>query len=339
MTRRPRAENDGPGQDSFLDIVANLVGILIILVMIVGARAKTVMIEAQEATPVEVDSGPNRELEIARTTARRIEANIHELTEKQRIQQVHVQIKRQERDQLHLLLTAAEMELKNKQANLTQQQQDQYQQAQQLAAAKGRLEEVRRAQWLLDHSPTAPKTLEHIPTPIAQTVDNHEVHFRLLQGRLTYVPMDELQKQFQLDARQAVDRLRNIDEIVDTVGPIEGFRLKYTMVREKSVTPTSQGPVMREYAALDSYELIPVSDRLGAPLAEALLSGSQMNQVLADYKPELATVTVWVYPDSFTELRQLKRHLYERGYLTAARPLPLGVLIRGSRDGTKSVTQ
>ena len=36
MRRRARQIADEPGQDSFLDIVANLVGILIILVMIVG---------------------------------------------------------------------------------------------------------------------------------------------------------------------------------------------------------------------------------------------------------------------------------------------------------------
>ena len=36
---RIRREVDAPGQDSFLDVVANLVGILIILVMIVGTRA------------------------------------------------------------------------------------------------------------------------------------------------------------------------------------------------------------------------------------------------------------------------------------------------------------
>jgi hypothetical protein len=38
--RRGSSSSEAPGQDSFLDIVANLVGILIILVMVVGARAR-----------------------------------------------------------------------------------------------------------------------------------------------------------------------------------------------------------------------------------------------------------------------------------------------------------
>ena len=40
MTRRSPRENDQPGHDSFLDIVSNIVGILIILVMVTGVRAK-----------------------------------------------------------------------------------------------------------------------------------------------------------------------------------------------------------------------------------------------------------------------------------------------------------
>ena len=41
-----RSNVDEPGQDSFLDIVANLVGILIILVMVIGVRAKGAWVES-----------------------------------------------------------------------------------------------------------------------------------------------------------------------------------------------------------------------------------------------------------------------------------------------------
>ena len=47
MRRRQKPNLEGPGQDSFLDIVANLVGILIILVMVVGVRAKDAMVQAE----------------------------------------------------------------------------------------------------------------------------------------------------------------------------------------------------------------------------------------------------------------------------------------------------
>ena len=37
--RRRARQDQAPGEDSFLDIVANLVGVLIILVVVVGAKA------------------------------------------------------------------------------------------------------------------------------------------------------------------------------------------------------------------------------------------------------------------------------------------------------------
>ncbi|HFB98564.1 MAG TPA: hypothetical protein ENJ62_05435, partial [Bryobacterales bacterium] len=49
MKRQPETHEAGPGQDSFLDIVSNLVGILIILVMVIGVQAKYALLEHREA--------------------------------------------------------------------------------------------------------------------------------------------------------------------------------------------------------------------------------------------------------------------------------------------------
>ena len=44
---RPKPEDtSSAGQDSFLDVVTNIVGILIILVMVVGARVQQVVLTA-----------------------------------------------------------------------------------------------------------------------------------------------------------------------------------------------------------------------------------------------------------------------------------------------------
>jgi hypothetical protein len=48
---------------------------------------------------------------------------------------------------------------------------------------------------------------------------------------------------------------------------------------------------------------------------------------------------MWVYPDSFELYRQLKEELHNMGYATAGRPLPEGVLIGGSSQGTRSSAQ
>ena len=48
------------------------------------------------------------------------------------------------------------------------------------------------------------------------------------------------------------------------------------------------------------------------------------------------TVTLWVYPDSFTLYRQLRDYLVERNVVVAGRPLPDGLPIASSRRGTSS---
>ena len=55
-----RHEDSTPGHDSFLDIVSNIVGILIILVMVTGVRAKNYKPENERTEP-------NRELEAIQT--------------------------------------------------------------------------------------------------------------------------------------------------------------------------------------------------------------------------------------------------------------------------------
>jgi hypothetical protein len=64
-----------------------------------------------------------------------------------------------------------------------------------------------------------------------------------------------------------------------------------------------------------------------------------MRSVLAGFDPNQATVTVWVYPDSFEPFRVLKEELYKLGYLTASRPMPQGQPITGSPQGSRSAVE
>jgi hypothetical protein len=67
--------------------------------------------------------------------------------------------------------------------------------------------------------------------------------------------------------------------------------------------------------------------------------GSLLDIELAGRTPDRTTITVWVYPDSFAEFRRLKEHLYQRGFATAARPLPTDRPIAAGPKGTKSIAQ
>ena len=62
MRRKSNSKAEAPGQDSFLDVVANLVGILIILVMIVSAHAKKAMIAEETANSVTLKVGTTTEV-------------------------------------------------------------------------------------------------------------------------------------------------------------------------------------------------------------------------------------------------------------------------------------
>jgi hypothetical protein len=57
---------------------------------------------------------------------------------------------------------------------------------------------------------------------------------------------------------------------------------------------------------------------------------------LADEK---ATLTFWVYPDSFAAYRELQEFAHAEGFDVAARPLPHGVPIAGSPNGSRSSSQ
>ena len=66
---------------------------------------------------------------------------------------------------------------------------------------------------------------------------------------------------------------------------------------------------------------------------------SEFSRAINRINPARATITLWVYPDSFTLYRRLRNDLVERGFSVAARPLPNGMTIRGSPQGTQSAAQ
>ncbi|MEM7315183.1 MAG: hypothetical protein AAF497_18735, partial [Planctomycetota bacterium] len=139
--------------------------------------------------------------------------------------------------------------------------------------------------------------------------------------------------------RSILERARNQDEITDMMGPMKGFRMRFTFKRQTRMGTVGGSAVSQIRFELDKFELIPVTDYLGEPLAQALQPGSEFRELLQAYAANKTTVTVWTYPDSFGECRQLKEELLRMGYLTASRPLPEGQLIGGSPRGTHSAAQ
>ena len=340
MRHKPRFDTDAPGQDAFLDIVANLVGILIILVMIVGARAKDAMSELP-ASPPPASTTPRADdsLQTLQSAAAGLETDIHKTQSQINRQEQEIAYRRIERDQLLTLLTATEKELGTAREDLDAAQQERLKVQQQLSTAARELDKVQQTMRAIEIEEKAPIELKHLPTPMAKTVFGKEIHLRLKSGRLAHVAINDLVTRMKADGQQQLWKLRNTSRVTEVIGPVEGFRMRYILRRSERTINTDLGPVVQQFAELAHFELIPIADQLGEPLTDALRGDSQFSALLAAESTPQTTITVWGYRDSFADFRRLKEHLFARGLLTAARPLPDGELISGGPHGNRSSAQ
>ncbi|MDA1053381.1 MAG: hypothetical protein O3C40_23280 [Planctomycetota bacterium] len=340
MTRRKPPAVEAPGQDSFLDIVANLVGILIILVMVIGVRAKDAMLEAAPISAKE-EATAQAEIEVAAAmkVARAVEQDIQQLKSKVNQEAFEIAYRRKERDKIQLLLASAEQVMAEKRDELDAEQQRDFDAQRDLVAARAELSGLESSVEAAEGSIPQTSIIEHLPTPMAKTVFGKEIHFQLAGGKITYVPWDELVDKLQEEARQKMWRLKEASQITETIGPVGGFLMRYQLKRTQQTVTTRAGTAIQQRVELDNFVLLPVDQTLGEPVAEGLLEGSKLHSVLAANRPDKTTITIWTYPDSFNEFRDLKQKLFSRGYLTASRPMPEGVPIGGSPRGTRSAAQ
>ncbi|MDD4266683.1 MAG: hypothetical protein GXY25_11370 [Pirellulaceae bacterium] len=338
MTRRSPRENDQPGHDSFLDIVSNIVGILIILVMVTGVRAKNDL-------PVDGPPGGGTaiaalagqlEAERARLDQWRSEA----LQQSRQVDEIEELVKVRDRERL-LLATAAEAlarKLAERRGRLDAEAQAQFDRSRELAATQAELDRLASAQLQLEAAKPAAILVEALPTPLGQTVHGDEAHFQLSGGRIIWIPLTQLLEEFKTDARSKASQLLSMPELTDTIGPYGGFRLRYTLQRRQMSPEMAMAAGGGPFAQLRQWTLIPTSNELGEPVDEALREGSRFRAVVRGL-PRTTTITIWTYEDSFDAFRRIKQELFALGFDTAARPLPLGVPISGSPSGSKSSAQ
>ncbi len=331
MPRPSRAESTAPGQDSFLDIMTNMVGILIILVMMVAARVRNAPAQAPETPQAQ------EQLTQEKQTEQSLTADIYRLTSDMRTLGAHLQQRFAERNRLSTTVAAAEQAVQQGRQSLDTAAQQEFDLRQNLAAAQAQLEAIEQQRRDAQQRVAAPEQIECYPTALGKIVDDDEAHFQIRAGRITFVPFDELIKRFKSDAEQKVYKLRDQKELTETVGPLGGFRMRYTIRRFDTAVdervPTSRGG---SYVRLVQCDLIPVAGDLGEPVDAALGPNSEFRQILATFRPGRTTVTLWTYPDSFGSFNRVKKELYQMGFATAGRPLPEGTFIGGSPEGSKS---
>ncbi len=328
------------GEDSFMDTIANLVGVLIILVAIVSLHAEKIVVPR---TNPAVHQEKQKEL-VAALNAVTQTANSLEL-DSQRLEQDLASEQRlatslaEERRQKMIWLELARRQISEQKAALDEQARKRLELVSEETRLEQQLQQIqmrRRAQVA-----AAPKeiALVHYPTPIAKTVFSDEVHFRLEHGKLVYVPLNELLEQMKAEWKYKAEKLGQDPSTVEMIGPIENFRMEYELVAESPDPNLPLDPNRGMIVRFNKFLITPMEANPGEPLATALNEGSQFRQRLSRLAPGKTTISIWVYPESYESLLTLRTWLREQGYQTACWPLEAGRPITGGPNGLRTTAQ
>jgi len=348
MYRRRRGPAGEPvfSFDSFLDLVTNVVGIIIRLILVawVSARAysslRNVMTDepaaAELRTPTQADDPLHSEVdrvkdELAQARARLLEQ-----------MRAFGDLQASKAETSHELdsVTVEGAQLKRTNVALDQalnQAQRTSPALPDLAELRARGSKLKEEIQALENAPLPKKTLRY-HAPVSRPVHAEELMFECKGGRVTFIDLggliDEMKRGLSGQAEQLKDRW----SVSDVAGPVGAFRLRYTAERQRALLEGSAAPLSSgsfRYA-VSEWVLEPIASLRGETLDQALAPRSEFRHVIEGQELTNTVITFWVYPDSFPLLRQLRDYLYERGAEVAARPLPEGQPIAASRNGSAS---
>tara|TARA_R110002049_G_scaffold2750_8_gene22278 strand:- start:228379 stop:229431 length:1053 start_codon:yes stop_codon:yes gene_type:complete len=337
------------GHDSFLDIVANLVGILIILVVVLGTQSQQVMdqiqqeLDLEESKLVQADESraTDQQMQTLASFAMRAasaQADSHRFENRIVQYDQQIELKRRQRAALLDLLSEAndawnaEKERLDQQATLAASRSSRHEKLNvQLAKLQGESKRLSE-----QNAPVV--AVEHLPTPMAKTVFGEEIHFRLKGNRVSYVPVKQLANEVGAVLQRAVKGSRTGVQ-GDTIGPIRGYIASLRIHKQQGLVNQGGRIGFGTTLQLEQIVMEPLSEPHGEPIEHIKSGQSVLDIELAGLDPATTTVTVWVYPDSFAAFRMMKEHLYAKGFATAGRPLKMDYPITASPRGSRSNAQ
>ncbi len=339
--------------DSFLDLVANVVGIILRLILVAwfGARSYSSLKKLPRPTsPPQAIKSPGlsepdtsaEEAALKRLQdeiARAEVALLHQLAFEPNLETNDPQIARtmQEKDRTRAELAMQARSLAEKQQLLEQKTSNT---VLKLSDLKERSRKLQEQLAMLNRLPRTSKTL-HYQTPVAEVVQSEELQFECQGGRVTFLDVEAMLRDIQRGLRDKGEQLRTQWEIEDRSAPIGAFRLRYVIARQRELLDSVASPGSPNAQAnfsygLDSWVAEPVDPHRGESAEKALQANSEFRRIVDRIDPQQTAVTFWVYPDSFPLYRQLRDYLVRREVLVAGRPLPRGFPIASSRRGTVS---
>jgi len=347
--------DESSADDSFLDVIANVVGVLIILVMLVGIRASTTI--ARPASPASLQAAQLTELEttpppkdLTPLRAELDEARRQAIASQREIQEMAVRVVKisqdsalqdQHRVELAMHRAILDKDLQQRRSKLDSRRQQEFDVQRELVEAKIKLDEMTKEQLALAATRPTVEQIESVPTPLAKTIEEEAIHLRIQKGLVSIVPLEELLQEVQYHVEDFRRRLQSHDVVVETFGPLGGYRLRFTITKRNaggSIVGPQVGQLQRIVHG-QFAQVLPASDEMGQNVEQALMPGSELYQLLHASKRKPPPVVVWLYTDSFNEFRPLKRALWEMGVSVAVRPMRPGTLIGASPQGSKSSAQ
>lgn len=292
--------------------------------VVIGSKTK---IEAEAYGRELAAKEPAAELSEPVREVQALQNSLLELELKQREYELENQYRKHERDSMLAQLSLAKAAVEERLKSLNLERRESIEQEQQLESLELQLKELNEKMGAAEESKRPKVVLEHLPTPMAKTVFNREMHVKLQGGRVTVIPWDRLIEMLKQQVPLAARRNASRETLDDTLGPVGGWLMRYRML---SVPGGFE---------LDRFEVESVSAAEDESLEEAFQTAGRLNLELASRNPAETVVTVWTYPDSFEKYRELKAYLFRQGFLSAARPLPEGMHIGASPRGSRSTAQ
>ncbi|HTU20623.1 MAG TPA: hypothetical protein VMG10_21360 [Gemmataceae bacterium] len=322
--------------DSFLDVVANVVGIILRLILVawVGARSYKAVVPTTPSptlTREEIAELPDPKDPLAPE----LERQRRELAEAQ--SRLLEQLKEWRKLRQDSTLTAEELSrltahVKEVDTDRKNVEEKAGKGAQAARNAVLSLQEIReRGKHVVEEIeslrklPPLKQTLRY-RTPVSHPLQSEELLFECRHDRVVLIDIGGFLEEVQTTLNdRGAELLRDTGRYSNVTKAIGPFRLRYTLEMDALTSKPEC-----------SWEVEPVDVVRGETLEKALAPGSDFRRVIDGIEPNITAVTLCVYPDSFPLYRKLRDYMHERDIVVAGRPLPEGASIAASRHGTAS---
>jgi hypothetical protein len=348
--RRPHREQIAFSFDCFLDLVTNLIGIIVRLILVawVGARSYSATMKWVEETAAPEPPAPQVSDDPLHAELERARRELDEARSRLLAKLGQVDDSKKRAEEAKALLARLNDQRRSAEAEANKVDDKQAQRDGQARQATLSLDELRkRGQRVLQEIKTLeaqpPKTqLLRYHAPLSRAVHDDQVRFECQNGRVAFFDMQAMIQEIQGELDERLKELRTRWSVTYNTTPIGAFRLRYTLMRRDTGSlgaglgpmgaPSPTGGFRMDYL----FILEPLNPERGETLPAALAPNSEFRQLVDQLDPRITVVTFHVYPDSFGEFRRLRDYLYERGIEVAAHPQPLGVPIGFSPHGVVS---